>query len=61
MLDPLRSGFDLCIVNQMNSGREKLFLQYAISLAAKPSDPAHDLYEKIPQLIKSFGLRVLLL
>ena len=49
------------------SRREKLSLQYAISLAANPSNPAYevtfppnyvDLYEQKPKAIKSFGLRI---
>lgn len=48
--------------------REKLGLQYAIRLAANPSNPAFkinfppqfsDLYERKPHFIKSFGLRIL--
>ena len=51
--------------------REKLTLQYAITLAANPSNPAHkvtfppyisdellQLYESKPNAIRSFGLRV---
>ena len=47
--------------------REKLSLQYAIRLAANPSNPAHevtfppnyvDLYEQKPKAIKSFGIRI---
>ena len=49
------------------SRREKLSLQYAIRLAANPSNPAHevtfppnyvDWYEQIPKGIKSFGIRI---
>ena len=49
------------------SRREKLSLQYAIRLAASPSNPAHevtfppnyvDLYEQKPKAIKSFGIRI---
>ena len=49
------------------SGRGKLSLQYAIRLAANPSNPAHevtfppnsvDLYEQKPKAIKSFGIRI---
>ena len=49
------------------SRREKLSLQYAIRLAANPSNPAHevtfppdyvDLYEQKPEAIKSFGIRI---
>ena len=49
------------------SRREKLALQYAIRLAANPSNPAHevtfppnyvDLYEQKPKAIKSFGIRI---
>ena len=49
------------------SRREKLSLQYAIRLAANPSNPAHevtfppnyvDLYEQKPKAIKSFGIRI---
>ena len=49
------------------SRRQKLSLQYAIRLAANPSNPAHevtfpqnyvDLYEQKPKAIKSFGLRI---
>ena len=48
--------------------REKLFLQYAIRLAANPSNPAFkvtfspqflELYERKPTAIRPFGLRVL--
>ena len=47
------------------SRREKLSLQYAIRLAANPSNPAHEvtfppnyvnLYEQKPKAIKSFGI-----
>ena len=47
--------------------REKLSLQYAIRLAANPSNPAfevtfppqfQDYYERKPSAIKSFGLRI---
>ena len=49
------------------SRREKLSLQYAIRLAANPSNPAHEvtfppncvnLYEQKPKAIKSFGIRI---
>ena len=49
------------------SQREKLSLQYAIRLAANPSNPAHevtfppnyvDLYEQKPKAFKSFGIRI---
>ena len=49
------------------SRREKLSLQYAIRLAANPSNHAHevtfppnyvDLYEQKPKAIKSFGIRI---
>ena len=49
------------------SRREKLSLQYAIRLAANPSNPSHevtfpsnyvDLYEQKPKAIKSFGIRI---
>ena len=49
------------------SRREKLSLQYAIRLAANPSNPAHEvtfppnyvnLYERKPKAIKSFGIRI---
>ena len=49
------------------SRTEKLSLQYAIRLAANPSNPAHEvtfppnyvnLYEQIPKAIKSFGIRI---
>ena len=49
------------------SQREKLSLQYAIRLAANPSNPAHevtfppnyvDLYEQKPKFIKSFSIRI---
>ena len=49
------------------SRREKLSLQYAIRLAAKPSNPAHevtfppnyvDFYEQKPKAIKPFGIRI---
>ena len=49
------------------SRREKLSLQYAIRLAANPSNPAHkvtfppnyvNLYERKPKAIKSFGIRI---
>ena len=51
----------------LNSRREKLSLQYAIRLAANPSNPAHevtfppnyvDLYEQTPKAIKSFGISI---
>ena len=47
--------------------REKLSLQYAIRLAANPSNPAHevtfppnyvDLYEQKLKAFKSFGIRI---
>ena len=49
------------------SRREKLSLQYAIRLAANPSNHAHevtfppnydDLYERKPKAIKPFGIRI---
>ena len=47
------------------SRREKLSLQYAISLATNPSNPDVtfppnyiDLYEQKPKAIKSFGIRI---
>ena len=49
------------------SQKKKLSLQYAIKLAANPSNPAHevtfpptyvDLYEQKPKAIKSFGIRI---
>ena len=49
------------------SRREKLSLQYAIMLAANPSNPAYevtfppnyvDLYEQKPKAIKSFSIRI---
>ena len=49
------------------SRREKLFLQFAIRLAANPSKPAHevtfppnyvDLYKQKPKAFKSFGIRI---
>ena len=49
------------------SRREKLSLQYAIRLAANPSNLVHevtfppnyvDLYEQKPKAIKSFGIRI---
>ena len=48
------------------SRREKLSLQYAIRLAANPSNPAHevtfppnvDFYEQKPKAIKPFGIRI---
>ena len=49
------------------SRREKLSLQYAVRLAANPSNPAHEvtfppnyvnLYEQKPKAIKSFGIRI---
>ena len=51
----------------LHSRREKLSLQYAIRLAANPSNPARavtfppnyvDLYEQKPKSIKSIGIRV---
>ena len=55
-------------VNQkVFQGREKLSLQYAIRLAANPSNPAHEvtfppnnvkLYEQKSKAIKSFGIRI---
>ena len=53
--------------SSLYSQREKLSLQYAIRLAANPSNPAHevtfppnyvDLYEQKPKAIKSFGIRI---
>ena len=50
------------------SRRVKLYLQYAIRLAAYPSNLAHevtfppnyvDLYEQKPKAIKSFGIKIL--
>ena len=47
--------------------RKKLSLQYAIRLAANPSNPAHEvtfppnyveLYEQKPTASKSFGIRI---
>ena len=52
----------------LNTRREKLSLQYAIRIAEKNSNPAHDvtfqpnfmdLYESKPNFIKSFGVRFL--
>ena len=49
------------------SQREKLSLQYAMRLAANPSNPAHEvtfppnyvnLYEQKPKAIKPFGIRI---
>ena len=49
------------------SRREKLSFQYALRLAACPSNPAYkvsfptkyvDLYEQKPKAIKSFGIRI---
>ena len=49
------------------SRRENFSLQYAIRLAANPSNPAHEvtfppnfvnLYEQKPKAIKSFGIRI---
>ena len=49
------------------SRKEKLSSQYAIRIAANPSNPAHevtfpqnvvDLYEQKPKAIKSFGIRI---
>ena len=49
------------------SRREKLSLQYAMRLAANPSNPAHEItlppnyvniYEQKPKAIKSFGIRI---
>ena len=49
------------------SRREKISLQYAIRLAANPSNPAHvvtfppnyvDLYEQKPKAIKSFDITI---
>ena len=54
-------------MNLLYSRREKLSLQYAIRLAANPSNPAHevtfppnyvDLYEQKPKAIKSFCIRI---
>ena len=51
----------------LNSRRVKHSLQYALRLAANPSNPAHeitfppnyvDLYEQKPKAIKSFGIRI---
>ena len=53
--------------SSLYSRREKLSLQYAIRLAANPSNPAHEvtnppnyfnLYEQKPKAIKSFGIRI---
>ena len=50
----------------LHSRREKLFLQYAIRLAANPSNPAHevtfppnyvDLYEKKTKAINTFSAK----
>ena len=49
------------------SRREKLSLEYAIRLAANPSNPVHEvtvppncvnLYEQKPKAIKSYGIRI---
>ena len=51
----------------LNTRREKPSLQYAIRLAANPSNPAHevsipqnyvDLYEQKPKAIKSLSIRI---
>ena len=53
--------------SSLYSRREKLSLQYAIKLAANPSNPAHedtfppnyvDLYEQKHKAFKSFGIRI---
>ena len=77
MLDPIHNqGFRTSPVASLYveadepslySRREKLSLQYAIRLAANPSNPAHEvtfppnyveLYEQKPKAIKSFGIRI---
>ena len=54
-------------MNHHYTHEEKLSLQYAIRLAANPSNPARevtfppnyvDLYEQKPKAIKSFGIRI---
>ena len=49
------------------SRRKKLSLQYAVRLAANPSNPTHevtfppnfvDLYDQKPKAIKSFGIKI---
>ena len=54
-------------MNHHYTHEERNSLQYAIRLAANPSNPAHevtfppnyvDLYEQKPKAIKSFGIRI---
>ena len=54
-------------MNHHLTQEERNYLQYAIRLAAYPSNPAHedtfppnyvDLYEQKPKAIKSFGIRI---
>ena len=62
-----RPNYTSKAVSSLYSRREKLSLQYAIRLAANPSNPAHEvtfppnyvnLYEQKPKAIKSFGIRI---
>ena len=64
---PVASLYEEADEPSLYSRREKLSLQYAIRLAANPSNPAHevtfppnyvDLYEQKPKAIKSFGIRI---
>ena len=54
-------------MNHYYTHKERNSLQYAITLAAYPSNPAHevtfpptyvDLYEQKPKAIKPFGIRI---
>ena len=64
---PIASHYVEADEPSLYSRREKLSLQYAIRLAANPSNPAHEvtfppnyvnLYEQKPKAIKSFGIRI---
>ena len=64
---PIASPYVEADEPSLYSRREKISLQYAIRLAANPSNPAHevtfptnyvDLYEQKPKAIKSFGIRI---
>ena len=64
---PVASLYVVADEPSLYSRREKLSLQYAIRLAANPSNPAHEvtfppnyvnLYEQKPKAIKSFGIRI---
>ena len=64
---PVSSLFVEADEPSLYSRREKISLQYALRLAANPSNPAHvvtfspnyvDLYEQKRKAIKSFGIRI---